>query len=69
VTSEILPATLKIMKLKSHILDLYKQMGYDENQCNYNTLVEAGEFSELGPVVSAMLNKKAKKDEEEENNT
>jgi len=65
VTSEILPATLKIAKLKNHILGLYKQMGYDENQCNYNTLVEAGEFDQLEPVVTAMLNKKAKKEEEE----
>jgi len=54
------------MKLKSHILELYKQMGYDENQCNYHTLVEANEFEQLGPVVSAMLNNKAKKEEEEE---
>jgi len=53
------------MKLKSHILELYKQMGYDENKCNFHTLVEAGEFSELGPVVTAMLNKKAKQEEEE----
>ena len=65
VTEEILPATLKIAKLKTHILGLYKQMGYDENQCNYHTLVEAGEFEQLEPVVTAMLNKKAMKEEEE----
>ena len=53
------------MKLKNHILGLYKQMGYDENQCNFRTLVEAGEFDQLEPVVTAMLRKKAKNEEEE----
>ena len=50
-----LPATLRIVKLKTHIGELYKQLGYDDKKAEYQTLVECGEFEHLGPVVSTML--------------
>ena len=51
VQGDILPATLKVVKLKTHISELYKKMGYDENTVQYKTLLEAEEYDQLGPVV------------------
>ena len=52
VQGDILPATMKVVKLKNHIAHLYKEMGYDENTVQYKTLIESEEYDQLGPVVS-----------------
>ena len=59
IQDETLPATLKVTKLKTHVLELYKRLGYDVTTSQYHTLVESHEFSELGPIVSTMLAKAA----------
>ena len=45
--------TISIMKL--HMAQLYKELGKTDFQAWYHTLVEAGEYNALGPVVSGML--------------
>ena len=66
IQDETIPATLKVIKLKSHVLELYKRMGNDVTTSQYHTLVESEEFSELGPIVSAMLIKAANKEDKYE---
>ena len=41
--------------LKLHMAQLYKELGKTDFQAWYHTLVEAGEYNALGPIVSAML--------------
>jgi len=55
VETDILPATVKVVNLKTRLFQLYKDMGYDDTKAQYKTLLEAGEYDQLGPVVSAIV--------------
>ena len=60
------------MRLKQHILDLYRKFGYSEDEAQYNLFREAEEWESLEKPVSSMLRKasvkEAKKEKEIEMN-
>ena len=55
IQNQLLPQTKALMDLKQHVATLYQKLGNTELQSWYKTLVEAGEFDQLGPIVSGML--------------
>ena len=57
ISSELAPATLKTIMLKQHILDLYKRLGYSEDEAQFNMLREAEEWEALETPIANMLKK------------
>ena len=45
ITEQLTPATLKTMKLKQKVKELYLEVGYPEDQAEYHMLCDAGEYS------------------------
>ena len=55
IVDQILPQHEKIVNLKKHAMELHQKLGATQMQAAYHTLVEAGEYDNLGPIVSEML--------------
>ena len=55
IQNQLMPQMKALMDLKQHVATLYQKLGNTELQSWYKTLVEAGEFDQLGPIVSGML--------------
>jgi len=55
IQDQIVPQTKALMNLKQHVASLYQQLGNTELKSWYHSLLEAGEFEQLGPIVSSML--------------
>ena len=63
IGTQLAPATLKTMRLKQHILDLYKKLGYSEDEAQYNLFREAEEWEALEGPVTNMLRKASVKED------
>ena len=55
IQESIAPQTKTIINLKQHVATLYQQLGTSELKSWYHTLIEAGEFDQLGPIISQMM--------------
>ena len=66
IQGQLMPSTKAVMDLKRHVATLYQQLGNTELKSWYHTLVEAGEFDQLGPILSEMLAAQVQKNEESE---
>jgi len=51
IQDQIVPQTKALMNLKQHVASLYQQLGNTELKSWYHSLLEAGEFEQLGPIV------------------
>jgi chromosome segregation ATPase len=52
IQDQLMPQTKNLMNLKQHVASLYQQLGNTELKSWYHTLIQAGEFEQLGPIVS-----------------
>ena len=59
INNELAPATIKTMKLKSHIKDLYTKMGYSDDEASYRMFREAEEWDSMEVPITNMLRKQA----------
>ena len=51
--------TFQVTKLKNHIYQLYKKLGYSDDQANFHMLTEAEDWNNLEePVNNIMMNSK-----------
>ena len=51
------------MNMKQHVANLYQQLGNDELQAWYKTLLESQEFNQIEPVVTQMVRRKQSQEE------
>ena len=55
ISDELLPATQKIVDLKTKLHELYMKLGKDTDQATFETLCDAKEYDRLEPCVTNIV--------------
>ena len=62
IADQLVPQNELVVNLKHHIAQLHQRLGASPAQAWYHTLVEAGDYANMGPTVSALLANANKED-------